>query len=134
MELNDIKIYLATRINTSEILSESDEVLVQYLTTAERILNTFYYIEQISDEKDLIAVVAEEMLFLYNSNIDLNLFYQYEGLTSFNIGKGSVQGSVDYKNKGDLLSAMVKAMLASLGIEEKIEIPDSKVKNGFTWL
>lgn len=134
MELNDIKIYLATRINTSEILSESDEVLIQYLATAERILNTFYYMEQITEERDLIAVVAEEMLFLYNSNIDLNLFYQYEGLTSFNIGKGAVQGSVDYKNKGDLLSAMVKAMLASLGIEEKIELPDSKVRNGFTWL
>lgn len=134
MELNNIKIYLATRINTSEILSESDEVLIQYLATAERILNTFYYMEQITEERDLIAVVAEEMLFLYNSNIDLNLFYQYEGLTSFNIGKGAVQGSIDYKNKGDLLSAMVKAMLASLGIEEKIELPDSKVKNGFTWL
>jgi hypothetical protein len=74
------------------------------------------------------------MLFLYNSNIDLNLFYQYEGLTSFNIGKGAVQGSVDYKNKGDLLSALVKNMLASLGIEEKIELADSKVKNSFTWL
>lgn len=134
MELDKIKLYLATRINSSEFLAEKDEVLLQYLATAQRILNIFYYMEQIINQNDLIAVIAEQMLFLYNSNIDLNLFYQYEGLTSFNIGKGAVQGSVDYKNKGDLLSALVKNMLASLGIEEKIELADSKVKNSFTWL
>lgn len=134
MELDKIKLYLATRINSSEFLAEEDEILLQYLATAQRILNIFYYMEQIINQNDLIAVIAEQMLFLYNSNIDLNLFYQYEGLTSFNIGKGAVQGSVDYKNKGDLLSALVKNMLASLGIEEKIELADSKVKNSFTWL
>jgi hypothetical protein len=34
MELDKIKLYLATRINSSEFLAEKDEVLLQYLATA----------------------------------------------------------------------------------------------------
>lgn len=133
MVLDDVKAYLSTRINSSDLLLNSDEDLTKYMTTAQNLLNTFYHIENLSDE-DLVKVVGEEMLFLFNSNIDLNLFYQYEGLSSFNVGNGAIQGSVDYKNKGDMFSAYVKSILESLGIEEKIEQPNSKVRNGYTWL
>lgn len=133
MVLSDVKAYLQTRINSSDLLLLSDQELTKYLSTSQNLLGTFYYIENLSDE-NLTKVVGEEMLFLFNSNIDLNLFYQYEGLSSFNIGNGAIQGSVDYKNKGDLFSTYVKSILESLGIEEKIEQPNSKVRNGFTWL
>lgn len=133
MVLSDVKAYLQTRINASDLLSESDQNLTKYMATANNLLSTFYHIENLSDE-NLSTVVGEEMLFLFNSNIDLNLFYQYEGLTSFNIGNGAIQGSVDYKNKGDFFSAYVKSILESLGIEEKIDQPNSKVRNGYTWL
>ena len=133
MVLSDVKAYLQTRINSSELLAQSDTELTKYMGTSQNLLNTYYHIETLSDE-NLTKVIGEEMLFLFNSNIDLNLFYQYEGLTSFNIGNGAIQGSVDYNNKGDLFSTYVKALLESLGVEEKIEQPNSKVRNGFTWL
>ena len=134
MNLNDIKTYLSKRINVSDFLELSDEQLQKYMITAANILDVFYYMDQLKDDQKLAAVIAQEMVFLFHANIDLNLFYQYQGLTTFNIGKSAIQGSVDFKNKGDLFSTYVKAMLQSLGIEEKIQLPDSKVKNGFTWL
>lgn len=132
MVLNDIKVYLLTRINTSEILEETDQELNKYMVTAYNLLNTFYVLDNVSDEA-LVKIIGEEMIFLFNSNIDLNLFYQYEGLTSFKVGDNAIQGTVDYKNKGALFSDYVKGILASLGIEERIELPETKVKTGFTW-
>lgn len=133
MNLDDTKNYLVTRINSSELLLLSDLELTKYFTTASNLLNTFYKMEDLLDDSILTRVTGEEMLFLFNSNIDLNLFYQYEGLTSFDIG-GAIKGAVDYKNVGDLFSTYVKAILESEGIEEKIESPNKKVKNKFTWL
>jgi len=132
MTLADIKTYLATRINAEDLLALSDDELTKYMNTSYNLLNTFYKLEEITSADDLTKVVSEEMIFLFNADIDLNLFYQYEGLTSFDVG-GAIKGSVDYKNKGDLFSPFVKAILAALGIEERIESPNSKVKNGFTW-
>ncbi len=135
MTLTEIKEYLVSRINAYELLELTDEDLSKYMTTAINILDTFYGIGDYELlDSELVPVVAEEMIFLFNSNIDLNLFYQYEGLTSFNIGKGAVQGAVDYKNKGDLFSRYVKAMLERLGISPIVEDPNLKVKNSFTWL
>lgn len=119
MDLIGCKTYLATRINASDFLTLSDSELTKYMTTAYNLLDTFYFIDVLSDE-NLTKVVSEEMLFLFNANIDLNLFYQYEGLTSFGVGNRAIQGSVDYKNKGDLFSPFVKAILDSLGVEERI--------------
>ena len=133
MNLADIKTYLSTRINASDILSLSDAELTKYMSTASNLLSTFYKIEDLTDDSKLALVTGEEMLFLFNSNIDLNLFYQYEGLTSFDVG-GAIKGSVDYKNVGDLFSQYVKAFLESEGIEEKIDSPNKKVKHKFTWL
>ena len=134
MTLNDIKTYLEKRINTSEFLALSDEELEKYMMTSVNLLDTFYYTDQIKDQLKFAMIIGEEMIFLFNSDIDLNLFYRYEGLTSFRIGEGAIQGSVDFKNKGDLFSPYVKSILESLGIEEKIETPGSKVTNSFTWL
>ncbi len=134
MTLADIKTYLEKRINTSEFLALSDEELEKYMMTAVNLLDTFYYTDQIKDQLKFAMIIGEEMIFLFNSDIDLNLFYRYEGLTSFRIGEGAIQGAVDYKNKGDLFSPYVKSILESLGIEEKIETPGSKVTNSFTWL
>ena len=134
MTLADIKTYLEKRINASEILALPDEELEKYMMTSVNLLDTFFYTEQIVDPLKFAMIIGEEMIFLFNSNIDLNLFYQYEGLTSFTIGNGAIKGEVDYKNKGDLFSPYVKSILESLGIEEKIETPGSKVKNSFTWL
>lgn len=133
MNLDDIKIYLSTRINSSELLLLSDFELTKYLSTATNLLNTFYKMEDLTDDSKLVLVTGEEMLFLFNSNIDLNLFYQYEGLTSFDVG-GAIKGSVDYKNVGDLFSQFVRSFLESEGIEEKIDSPTKKVKHKFTWL
>jgi len=133
MNLADIKTYLSTRINASDILSLSDAELTKYMSTASNLLNVFYKMEDLTDDSKLALVTGEEMLFLFNSNIDLNLFYQYEGLTSFDVG-GAIKGSVDYKNVGDLFSQYVKAFLESEGIEEKIDSPNKKVKHRFTWL
>jgi len=133
MNLDDIKIYLSTRINSSDLLLLSDFELTKYMSTASNLLSTFYKMEDLTDDSKLALVTGEEMLFLFNSNIDLNLFYQYEGLTSFDVG-GAIKGSVDYKNVGDLFSQYVKAFLESEGIEEKIDSPNKKVKHRFTWL
>lgn len=133
MDLDAIKAYLATRINAEDLLALDNVELTKYMTTSYNLLDTFYKIEDIQHSEDLVKVVSEEMIFLFNANIDLNIFYQYEGLTSFNVGKSAVQGSVDYSNKGDLFSPFVKAILSALGIEERIESPNSKVKTGFTW-
>lgn len=134
MTLADIKTYLDTRINAVQFLELQDEQLSKYMLTSINLLDTFYIMEELKDDVKLAKVVGEEMLFLFNSNIDLNLFYQYEGLTSFQIGNGAVQGSVDYSNKGDLFSPIVKAMLDAFGVEERIESPNARVKSGFTWL
>lgn len=133
MNLADIKTYLSTRINASDFLSLSDDELTKYMLTASNLLSTFYKMEDLTDDSILSRVTGEEMLFLFNSNIDLNLFYYYEGLTSFDIG-GAIKGAVDYKNVGDLFSTYVKAILESEGIEERIDSPNKKVKNKFTWL
>lgn len=134
MTLADIKAYLEKRINTADFLALPDEELEKYMVTAVNLLDTYFHTEQIIDQSKFTIIIGEEMVFLFNANIDLNLFYQYEGLTSFNVGKGAVQGSVDFKNKGDLFSPYVKAVLESLGIEEKVTTPGSKVTNSFTWL
>lgn len=134
MTLADIKTYLDTRINAVQFLELQDEQLSKYMLTSINLLDTFYIMEELKDDEKLAKVVGEEMLFLFNSNIDLNLFYQYEGLTSFGIGNGSIQSAVDYSNKGDLFSPIVKAMLDAFGVEERIESPNARVKSGFTWL
>lgn len=132
MNLTDIKTYLTKRINTEDFLSLSDEELEKYMYTADKLLNTYYKVETIIDEDVYIGILAEEMLFLSKVNIDLNLFYEYNGLTSFNIG-GAVQGSVDYSNKGNLFSIFVKASLENLGIEKKTDLPENRTKNIFSW-
>lgn len=134
MNLSDVKEYLIKRINSGELLSLVDCELEKYLFTSYTLLETFYYIEDIKDDDDLAKVVGEEMIFLFNSDIDLNLFYRYEGLTSFKIGDSAIQGTVDYSNKGSLFSPIVRSILDSLGIEEKIQSYDAHVKSGFTWL
>lgn len=133
MTLADVKTYLSSRIQTDDFLSESDAELTKYMYTADMLLSTFYFMDELEDEQALIKVVGEEMIFLYNADIDLNLFYRYEGLTSFGIGMNAIKGDVDYSNKGDLFSPIVKAMLESLGIEEKIEGINQKVKERYTW-
>lgn len=132
MTLADVKTYLSSRIQTDDFLANSDAFLTKYMNTANMLLGTYYYIEQIKEESDLVKVVGEEMIFLYNADIDLNLFYRYEGLTSFGIGMNAIKGDVDYSNKGDLFSPIVKAILESLGIEEKIEDINRKVKERYT--
>ena len=133
MTLADVKTYLSSRIQTSDFLSESDMELTKYMYTADMLLSTFYFMDELEDEQALIKVTGEEMIFLYNADIDLNLFYRYEGLTSFGIGQNAIKGDVDYSNKGDLFSPIVKAMLESLGIEEKIDGINQKVKERYTW-
>lgn len=131
MTLEKVKQYLKRRINTEELLQLDDSQLEKYFNTASLILNTFYVLDSITVLDSLALIHGEEMLFLFNSNIDLNLFYQYNGLTSFAI-EGAVNGTVDYSLKGEFIPAMLKAILASLEVEEKIEDPNSKVKTGFT--
>ena len=133
MTLEKIKAYLDRRINTDDILKLSDEELTKYFETSKLILNTFYVIDDIPIEDSKALVYGEEMLFLFNSNIDINLFYQYNGLSTFDIG-GAVKGTVDYSQRGELIPNLLKAILASLDIPEKMEDPNKRVKNVFTCL
>ena len=79
MTLEKVKAYLDRRINTDDILKLSDEELTKYFETSKLILNTFYVIDDIQIDDSKALVYGEEMLFLFNSNIDINLFYQYNG-------------------------------------------------------
>lgn len=133
MTLEKVKAYLDRRINTDDILKLSDEELTKYFETSKLILNTFYVIDDIQIDDSKALVYGEEMLFLFNSNIDINLFYQYNGLSTFDIG-GAVKGTVDYSQRGELIPNLLKAILASLDIPEKMEDPNKRVKNVFTCL
>ena len=133
MTLEKVKTYLNRRINTDDILKLSDEELTKYFETSKLILNTFYVIDDIQIDDSKALVYGEEMLFLFNSNIDINLFYQYNGLSTFDIG-GAVKGTVDYSQRGELIPNLLKAILASLDIPEKMEDPTKRVKNVFTCL
>lgn len=134
MSLADIKSYLKARINTDDLLSSSDEDLNRYLNTSEIILNVFFYFDQVKDDLNKVQLLSEEMIFLFNSNIDLNTFYQYEGLSSFAIGENAIKGTVDYSIVAPLVSPLVRSMMEALGIDERVNLPGQKVKNGFTWL
>lgn len=133
MTIEKVKQYLNRRINTEELLKLDNDKLEKYFNTASLILNTFYVLDSVSVLDSLALIYGEEMLFLFNSNIDLNLFYQYNGLSTFDIG-GAVKGTVDYSLKGEYIPAMLKAILASLEVEERIEDPNSKVKCAYTCL
>lgn len=133
MTIEKIKEYLNRRINTDELLKLNNAQLEKYFNTANLILNTFYVMEDVPIEESEALIYGEEMLFLFNANIDLNLFYQYQGLSTFDVG-GAIKGTVDYSQKGELIAPMLKAILASLEVEERIEDPNSKVKCGFTCL
>ena len=133
MELSEVKIYLSTRINSKDLLLLSDSELQKYFDTAYMLLNTFYEVSEYTQEVRLIPVIGEEMLFLYFANIDLNLFYQYEGLKQFSV-EGAIAGQVAYDQVGDLFSRVVRGMLQALGIDSRIEDPDAKIKNTYTWL
>lgn len=130
MSLNDLKTYLSGRIGTSAILSLADSELTKYMNTSEMLLNTYWNFTEISLLDQQVAIVAQEMLFLFNSNIDLNLFYEYNGLQSFNIG-GAVQGTVAYNQVGSLFGKIVKGLLEANGISQKIEDADSDLFTSF---
>ena len=70
MTLEKVKTYLNRRINTDDILKLSDEELTKYFETSKLILNTFYVIDDIQIDDSKALVYGEEMLFLFNSNID----------------------------------------------------------------
>lgn len=130
MTLNELKTYLSGRIGTSKLLALADTELTKYMNTSQLLLNTYFNFSDISLLDQQVAVVAQEMLFLFNSNIDLNLFYEYNGLQSFNIG-GAVQGTVAYNQVGSLFGRIVKGLLQANGITQKVQDADADLFTSF---
>lgn len=93
--LENIKLYLSKRINTEEFLSLDDEELEKYMNTSLYLLNTFYDFSKATEEVVRVPIIAEEMLYLSYSNIDFDLFSNYEGLLKFGV-EGAVNGTVAY--------------------------------------
>lgn len=93
--LENIKLYLSKRINTEEFLSLGDEELEKYMNTSLYLLNTFYDFSKATEDQVRVPIIAEEMLYLSYSNIDFDLFSNYEGLLNFGV-EGAVNGTVAY--------------------------------------
>lgn len=130
MNFNSIKTYLSGRIGTTEILAETDTVLSAYFNTANNLLTTFYDFSSLESEDIQSAIIAEESIFLYNGNIDLEPYYEYNSLISFNIA-GAIQGSVDYNQSKPYFSNYVKGLLEYNGISGIISDPSSDIFQTF---
>lgn len=112
--IDKIQQYLNKRARGEALAA--DIQLEKYIQLSKNILKVYYYIDSVA-EQDYIWILAQESLFIYNNNIDLDTFYTYEGLSTFNIA-GSIQGTVSDET-GSLLSPFVKAICKSLDIQKK---------------
>lgn len=129
MNKEKIRNYIEKRYNTEEILNLDEESRDSIFFTAFVLLSVFYSIEVV-DVDIASQIIAEEAIFLSKFNIDFNAYYQYEGLSSFDIA-GAIKGSVEFRNN-ELFSPIVKAMLEREGLVQLVSY--SRVKNSYTYL
>lgn len=121
--LEDIKNYLNGRARAEQILKLTDNELEKYVNLALIILETYYKIDELLVPETRNTIIAEETLFVFKNNTDFEKFYEYEGLSQFNIA-GAIQGTVS-DDEGKLIPSFVKALLYAAGIDKVQEDIDS---------
>ena len=114
--LQEITEYLNARPNTDEFLNLIEKDQQNYLNLSWKLLNAFYNIQDYSNT--LIDVTAEEIIYLIHNNIDFSLLENYQGLSEFNIGKGEVQGKVNYDLLINMIGNIPKVLLIQYGVEQ----------------
>lgn len=127
--LEDIKNYLNGRARAEQILKLSDNELEKYVNLALIILETYYKMDELLVPETRNAIIAEETLFVFKNNTDFEKFYEYEGLSQFNIA-GAIQGTVS-DDEGKLIPSFVKALLFAAGIDKIQEDIDSDLFTTF---
>lgn len=114
--LQEITEYLNARPNTDEFFNLIEKDQQNYLNLSWQLLNAFYNIQDYSNP--LIDVTAEEIIYLIHNNIDFSLLENYQGLSEFNIGKGEVQGKVNYDLLINMIGNIPKVLLIQYGVEQ----------------
>lgn len=114
--LQEITEYLNARPNTDEFFNLIEKDQQNYLNLSWKLLNAFYNIQDYSNP--LIDVTAEEIIYLIHNNIDFSLLENYQGLSEFNIGKGEVQGKVNYDLLINMIGNIPKVLLIQYGVEQ----------------
>lgn len=114
--LQEISEYLDARPNTAEFFNLTEKDQQNYLNLSWKLLNAFYKIQDYSNS--LIDVTAEQILYLIHNDIDFSLLEQYQGLTEFNVGKGEIQGKVNYDLLINMIGNIPKVLLIQYGIEQ----------------
>ena len=125
--LQEISEYLDARPNTAEFFNLTEKEQQNYLNLSWKLLNAFYKIQDYSNP--LIDVTAEQILYLIHNDIDFSLLEQYQGLTEFNVGKGEIQGKVNYDLLINMIGNIPKVLLIQYGIEQ---IQEELVSDLFT--
>ena len=114
--LQEISEYLDARPNVAEFFNLTEKEQQNYLNLSWKLLNAFYKIQDYSNP--LIDVTAEQILYLIHNDIDFSLLEQYQGLTEFNVGKGEIQGKVNYDLLINMIGNIPKVLLIQYGIEQ----------------
>lgn len=127
--LEDIKNYLNGRARAEQILKLTDKELEKYVNLALTILETYYKIDELLVPETRNTIIAEETLFVFKNNTDFEKFYEYEGLSQFNIA-GAIAGTVT-DDEGKLIPSFVKALLYAAGIDKVQEDIDSDLFTTF---
>jgi hypothetical protein len=129
MNKEKIRKYLESRYNADKILNLDEETFDKILFTAYSLLSTYYSIKDV--EEDIISpIIAEQSIFMSKYDIDFDAYYEYSGLSTFDIGS-AVKGTVR-ETKNDLISPIVLAMLEKEGIVNLVST--GRVKNHYTYL
>ena len=129
MNKEKIRKYLESRYNADKILNLDEETFDKILFTAYSLLSTYYSIKDV--EEDIISpIIAEQSIFMSKYDIDFDAYYEYSGLSTFDIGS-AVKGTVR-EIKNDLISPIVLAMLEKEGIVNLVAT--GRVKNHYTYL
>jgi hypothetical protein len=92
-------------------------------------LETYYKIDELLVPETRNTIIAEETLFVFKNNTDFEKFYEYEGLSQFNIA-GAIAGTVT-DDEGKLIPSFVKALLYAAGIDKVQEDIDSDLFTTF---
>lgn len=127
MNQEKIRNYLNERYKGDDILT--NENFDKILFTAYTFIKVYFPIESL-DEDTLSPIVAEEALFISKYDIDFNAYYEYNGLSTFDIA-GVVKGTMG-DVRGELFPPIVKGMLEKAGIVIQLNI--GRVKNQYTYL
>lgn len=129
MNKEKIRNYLENRYGSDEVLNLSEDEFQRLIFTAFSFLSVYFPINSF-DEDVVSPIIAEEAIYIKKIDIDFNAYFEYSGLTTFDIA-GAIKGTVG-NQYNEYFSPIVKAMLEKEGLTSIISI--GKVKNQFTYL